>query len=126
MNRFDFMRRPIYSNTKSEYMIIVNTCTRKLHLIKDKQLYRSYPIAVGKMLRNTKPGVYRILCKDDKPGGRYGARWMGLNKKHYSIHGTDDPFSIGKPVSHGCIRMYNRDVIELFDMVDIDTRVRIV
>lgn len=135
MNRLEFMRRPLGSissnissnNSKnSDCLIIVNTCTRKLHFIKDRQLYRSYPIAVGKVLHDTKPGVYRILCMEKCPGGRYGARWMGLNKKHYSIHGTDDPLSIGRRVSHGCIRMYNRDVIELYDMVDIGTRVRIV
>lgn len=106
--------------------IIVNTCTHKLHLIIDENLYKSYPISTGKMLDKIHPHTYEIVCKKCDPGGRYGARWMGLNKRHYGIHGTNDPLSIGRSVSHGCISMYNRDVIELFDLVDLGTQVRIV
>jgi lipoprotein-anchoring transpeptidase ErfK/SrfK len=51
--------------------------------------------------------------------------WMGLNKKHYGIHGTFFPQSIGKMVSHGCIRMYNSDVLELARKVPIGTPVEI-
>lgn len=48
---------------------------------------------------------------------------MGLSKPHYGIHGTNNPSSIGKNVSHGCIRMYNRDVLELASKVPIGTKV---
>lgn len=51
---------------------------------------------------------------------------MGLSKPHYGIHGTNKPSSIGKAVSNGCIRMYNKDVIELFNIVPIGTVVKIV
>jgi lipoprotein-anchoring transpeptidase ErfK/SrfK len=59
------------------------------------------------------------------PGGPFGVFWMGLSKPHYGIHGTNDPSSIGKMVSHGCIRMYNEDVIALSQLVSIGTRVTI-
>jgi lipoprotein-anchoring transpeptidase ErfK/SrfK len=39
------------------------------------------------------------------PGNPVGTRWMGLNRAGYGIHGTNEPKSIGKAASHGCIRM---------------------
>lgn len=60
------------------------------------------------------------------PGGPFSARWMGLNRKGYGIHGTNNPSSIGNAVSHGCIRMYNKNVVELFNLVGVGTVVRIV
>jgi hypothetical protein len=44
---------------------------------------------------------------------------MGLSLKGFGIHGTNDPRSIGRKASHGCIRMQNRDVEELFGLVRI-------
>lgn len=67
----------------------------------------------------------RIINKQYNPGGPFGVLWMGLSKPHYVIHGTDDPSSIGRLVSHGCIRMYNDDVLELSSLVPIGTRVTI-
>jgi len=124
MDRYDFMRRPRCN--RANCRIIVNTCTHKLHLIIDDNLYKSYPIAVGKMLDKIHPSTYEIVDKKCNPGGRYGARWIGLNKKHYGIHGTDDPFSIGRSVSHGCIRVHNKDILNLVRYVWVGTRVKIV
>jgi lipoprotein-anchoring transpeptidase ErfK/SrfK len=57
------------------------------------------------------------------PGNPLGARAMYLGGSAYRIHGTNDPSTIGKFVSSGCIRMTNEDVIDLFSRVDIGTRV---
>ncbi|MFC7392259.1 L,D-transpeptidase [Scopulibacillus cellulosilyticus] len=107
------------------YSIDVSVKKHKLTLYNDHHLIKQYPIAVGKMLTPTPTGVYKIINKDPHPGGPFGVMWMGLSKKHYGIHGTNNPSSIGKDVSHGCIRMYNRDVLELSKMVPIGTRVTI-
>src|ERR1035438_4060710 len=48
-----------------------------------------------------------------------GPRWIGLSRKGYGIHGTSNPRSIGRPASHGCIRMRNSDVEELFGLVAV-------
>jgi lipoprotein-anchoring transpeptidase ErfK/SrfK len=48
---------------------------------------------------------------------------MGLSKPHYGIHGTNNPSSIGKDVSHGCIRMYNHDVLDLSSKAPVGTKV---
>jgi lipoprotein-anchoring transpeptidase ErfK/SrfK len=57
------------------------------------------------------------------PGNPLGARAMYLGSSIYRIHGTNDPTTIGQFVSSGCIRMTNEDVIDLFDRVNIGTRV---
>jgi lipoprotein-anchoring transpeptidase ErfK/SrfK len=57
------------------------------------------------------------------PGNPLGARAIYLGTSEYRIHGTNDPTTIGKFVSSGCIRMTNEDVTDLFNRVDIGTRV---
>ncbi|MDR0292244.1 MAG: L,D-transpeptidase [Elusimicrobium sp.] len=51
------------------------------------------------------------------PDGTYGTRWMCLNGTGYAIHGTNAPESVGKSVSHGCVRMRNNDIEELYEYV---------
>ena len=57
------------------------------------------------------------------PGNPLGARAIYLGSSQYRIHGTNDPSTIGKFVSSGCIRLTNEDVADLFGRVDIGTRV---
>ena len=52
-----------------------------------------------------------------------GAAALGLSRGNYAIHGTNDPGSVGHFVSHGCIRMYNEDVLDLYGRVHIGTAV---
>jgi len=105
--------------------IDVSVNNRQLKLYDASVLLKTYPVAVGKVLTPTPTGNYIIVNKEYNPGGPYGVLWMGLSKPHYGIHGTDDPSSIGKEVSAGCIRMYNDDVTELSSMVPIGTNVYI-
>jgi len=57
------------------------------------------------------------------PGNPLGARAMYLGSSVYRIHGTNDPSTIGKFVSSGCIRLTNEDVTDLFSRVNVGTRV---
>jgi len=57
------------------------------------------------------------------PGNPLGARAMYLGSTTYRIHGTNDPSTIGKFVSSGCIRLTNEDVEDLFNRVTVGTRV---
>ena len=57
------------------------------------------------------------------PGNPLGARAMYLGSSIYRIHGTNDPSTIGKFVSSGCIRLTNEDVADLFSRVTIGTKV---
>jgi lipoprotein-anchoring transpeptidase ErfK/SrfK len=110
--------------------ILVNIPERKLALVEDNQVVRIYDIAVGAPRTPTPSGVYTIATqvphptwygpKGVVPPGKanpLGTRWMGLSLKGYGIHGTNAPSSIGRRASHGCIRMRNADVEELFELV---------
>jgi lipoprotein-anchoring transpeptidase ErfK/SrfK len=57
------------------------------------------------------------------PGNPLGARAIYLGSSQYRIHGTNDPSTIGKFVSSGCIRLTNEDVADLFSRVEVGTRV---
>ncbi|XEC93283.1 L,D-transpeptidase [Paenibacillus tarimensis] len=107
------------------YRIIVDLSDRRLYLLDGDTVVREFPIAVGKMLTQTPTGEYTIINKQRNPGGPFGAFWMGLSRPHYGIHGTNDPSSIGQAVSHGCIRMYNEDVLALQALVPVGTKVTI-
>ncbi|MNJ31749.1 L,D-transpeptidase [Paenibacillus bouchesdurhonensis] len=107
------------------YRIIVDLSDRQLYLLDGDTVVRSFPVGIGKMLTQTPTGEYAIINKQPNPGGPFGAFWMGLSKPHYGIHGTNNPSSIGHEVSHGCIRMYNQDVLTLSSLVPVGTRVTI-
>ncbi len=107
------------------YTIQVSVGKRRLALYQNGRLLKIYPIAVGKMLTRTPAGEYVIVNRQMNPGGPFGVLWLSLSKQGYGIHGTNDPSSIGKAVSHGCIRMYNRDVLQLAGMVPNGTKVTI-
>lgn len=107
------------------YRIIVDLSDRQLYLLDKNIVIRGYPVAIGAMVTQTPVGEFTIINKQENPGGPYGALWMGLSKPHYGIHGTNNPSSIGRMVSQGCIRMYNDDVVELSRIVAVGTRVTI-
>jgi murein L,D-transpeptidase YcbB/YkuD len=116
-------------NTKPDgsVSIVVKIQQRTLELYNDGSLYKTYKIAVGKSKTPTPLGEWNVVWKDYNWGTGFGTRWMGLNVPWgiYGIHGTNKPWSIGQFASHGCIRMRNRDVEELFEWVPIGTPVRI-
>lgn len=119
----------IYAAAASNpYSIRINRSGHTLTLYKNGAPYKSYPVAIGKASTPTPAGTYKIINKASHPGGAFGARWLGLNipRGGFGIHGTNTPGSIGKSVSHGCIRMNNDAVIELSRYVPVGTPVTIV
>lgn len=111
---------------RPNYSITINTAARRLTLFKDGKVFKSYTVAVGKPSTPTPKGNFRIINKAVNPGGPFGARWLGLSARGYGIHGTNNPASIGKAVSNGCIRLHNANVIQLFNLISVGTPVRIV
>jgi len=109
------------------YRITVDIIQRKLVLAQVDETIGVYPVAVGKPQTPTPIGDWKIIQKQVDPGGPFGARWMRLSVPFggYGIHGTDNPPSIGTAASHGCIRMYNEDVIKVYDIVPVGTPVKI-
>lgn len=105
--------------------IIVDKQNYRLALVSGQVILRNYPIGLGG--EKTPEGSFIISEKVKNPNGRsngeFGSRGMTLSDTLYAIHGTDEPSSIGKDESHGCIRMGKEDVEELFDLVPIGTKV---
>lgn len=107
------------------YSIVISRAQRQLTLYQNGKAAHSYPVAVGKFATPTPAGRFWIASKVPNPGGPFGAMWLGLSQPHYGIHGTNNPDSIGQPVSHGCIRMQNSHVLALARLVPIGTPVTI-
>ncbi|MGA7972400.1 MAG: L,D-transpeptidase, partial [Pseudolabrys sp.] len=78
--------------------------------------------AAPPMIRRENPRLPRVI-PGGSPHNPMGARAMTLRGGEYAIHGTDRPSSVGRFISHGCIRMYNRDIVRLFPMVSVGTPV---
>jgi len=119
-------------DSPTERRVVVSIPDRKLALLENGRVVKIYPTAVGAAASPTPGGTYKIAQRvanptwygPDKvvgPGkdNPVGTRWLGLSRKGYGIHGTNNPRSIGKRASHGCVRMRNSDVEDLFARVAV-------
>ena len=117
---------------------MVSLADRTMVVFEGDRVLKIYNVAVGKPSTPSPQGQFRIVnriphptyygpAKVIAPGAQnpLGTRWMGLSAKGYGIHGTNEPRSIGKAASHGCIRMRQRDLEELFEMVDVGVTVEL-
>src|SRR6266581_9490272 len=141
------LRRQVvpYQTTEAPGTIIIDTSHTFLYLTLGRGMAMRYGIGVGRQ-GFTWSGVETIVRKSEwpdwippaemvarqpylprwvggGPGNPLGARAMYLGSSAYRIHGTNDPTTIGKFVSSGCIRLTNEDVADLFSRVDVGTRV---
>jgi len=111
-----------------EVSILIDTFLRRLTILSDGEPYKQYAVAVGEGDTPTPVGNFKVLRKAMNWGTGFGTRWIGLTVEWgiYGIHGTNKPYSIGSYASHGCIRMNNADVEEIYPWVKPGTRVIIV
>jgi len=103
--------------------IEVNRKTKKLMFYLQGQLYKTYPVAVGKPETPTPLGEFTIYEKNPRPHPGLGTRWMAFTYERHGIHGTFNPWTIGTEATAGCIRMYNEDVEEIFFLAPLGTPV---
>jgi len=126
--------------------IIVRTKQRRLFLVVEPGRTISYPVGVGRAgkqwsgesyikskhlkpawsppaeIRRDRPSIPSVIPAG-APNNPMGAAALVLADGEYAIHGTNAPSSIGGFVSYGCIRMYNKDVLDLYQRVSVGTRV---
>ena len=126
--------------------IIVSFTDRRLYFVVEAGKAISYPIAIPRE-KSRWSGIETVSLKKINPpwtptpemmrenpklpayvpGGHpmnpLGVRALYLGNTAYRIHGTDAPWTIGSNVSKGCVRMFNEDVTELYDMVPVGTKV---
>lgn len=123
-------------------VIKIDTREKRLRLYEGEKLLATLPITPGSGHLATPPGTWRILgiaqmptFRWDKSVLEYGVRsssyyqlplgpnnpvgvmWIGLNKPGIGIHGTNQPQTIGRSASHGCMRTANWDVVRLVKMI---------
>jgi len=118
-----------------------------------QRVVRTYPIGIGKVGWATPVGTTKVVSKRKDPywtppasvrkehaaegdplparvppgpDNPLGNRAMNLGWPSYLIHGTNKPAGVGLRASHGCIRMYPEDVVTLFDMIPVGTKVTVV
>jgi lipoprotein-anchoring transpeptidase ErfK/SrfK len=126
--------------------IVINTSERRLYYVIDGGHALRFPVGVGKAgmtwtgnarvegkfvrpawappasIRRENPKLPRVIA-GGSPHNPMGAAALTLRGGEYAIHGTNRPELIGGFVSHGCIRMYNADIRELYRLVAVGTRV---
>jgi lipoprotein-anchoring transpeptidase ErfK/SrfK len=118
--------------------IVISLQDRKLALLVGDQIIKIWDTAVGAESSPSPSGNFVIVNRLNQPyyyhpgkvipsgpSNPLGTRWLGLSLKGFGIHGTNAPGSIGKKASHGCIRMRNRDIEELFKWVKAGDAVEI-
>ena len=101
--------------------------TRTLKSQKDEKKLKKYRIGPGTRDTPTPVGIFKIIDKRKNWYDGFGSRWMQLSVPWgtFGIHGTNKPYSIGGYVSEGCIRMFDKQVEELYDLVPMGTKVTI-
>lgn len=136
-----------YKSSKAEGSIIINTKTNELYYVLGYGKAVKYRVATAKKgfewkgthkvsrkgvwpdwrppveMRQRKPELPAFMAGG--PKNPLGARAMYLGSSIYRIHGTNEPSSIGKAASSGCIRMLNSDVTELYTLVKVGTEVTV-
>lgn len=113
--------------------IMINLPSATLTLVSGDNIIKEYLVAVGKPSTPTPLGSYSIFYKEVNPpwipfGKNYivpsgpdnplGYRWMEFSPM-YGIHGTNAPWTIGQPISNGCVRMYEAEVEEVYEKIKI-------
>jgi L,D-transpeptidase ErfK/SrfK len=133
--------------------LVLNTAEKRLYYFHSPTAIETFSVGVGRPGWETPVGVYSIVekIKDPTwtppesirrehaqkgeilpkvvpagPENPLGAFAMRLSNRSYLIHGTNKPWGVGMPVSHGCTRMYPEDIAHLFDQVAVGTKIFIV
>ncbi|MBE9032446.1 L,D-transpeptidase family protein [filamentous cyanobacterium LEGE 11480] len=121
--------------------LVLRLRQRRVYLFKGAQKVASYPVAIGKRGWETPQGSFQVFQKIPHPVWQHpwtgkivppgpknplGKRWIGFataGKNLIGFHGTINESLIGQAVSHGCVRMRNADVAELFEKIELGTKV---
>lgn len=120
--------------------VIVNKKTNEMAYVNENRIQTVVSVATGKKEELTPEGIFTITVKakdpyyrkKDIPGGDpenpLGTRWIGFDAEGtdgriYGFHGTNQPESIGKNVSLGCIRLQNEAIESLYDYIPIGTKI---
>lgn len=131
-------------NVVAKVHLVIRLSDRRVYVYDHDKITTSFPIAIGRSGWETPTGKFQVIDKITNPAWEHpftgeiappgvdnplGSRWIGFwtdGANYIGFHGTPNPESVGTPASHGCIRMYDKDVISLFEMVRVGTPVEVV
>ena len=132
---------PLRADATLAVRLVVKLSQRRVYVYRGEQVLAKYQIAIGKHGWETPTGSFQVLSKEKNPvfksfrtgkliepgpDNPLGVRWIGIwtdGKTQLGFHGTNQEELLGQAVSHGCIRMRNRDVTAMFDLVSLGTEV---
>ena len=124
--------------------LLLDLSDRRIYLYENGEEQVSYPVAIGRDGWETPTGLFVVMRKERYPLWRnpytnqivgrgpdnpLGVRWIGFwsdGNSAIGFHGTPHPHLIGQAVSHGCVRMHNRDVVKLYEQVEIGMPVKVI
>lgn len=127
-----------------EIALRIDLSDRRVYVYEGDRVKTSFPIAIGRQGWETPTGEFEVMQMLRNPAWQHpfngsvippgpnnplGVRWIGFwtdGRNYIGFHGTPNEESVGRPASHGCIRMFNRDVVQLFNMVKMGTPVSVV
>lgn len=126
-----------------EIRLAIKLRERRVYVYRGSQVEKSFPIAIGKTGWETPTGTFKVFHMERDPiwehplngqviqpgpNNPLGARWIGFwtdGRNYIGFHGTPNERLVGQAVSHGCIRMRNRDIEALYEMVKLGTPVTV-
>ncbi len=113
------------------FIVFVDKSQNLLTLKNGEQVFKTYRCSTGrggitpvgdfKIANKMIDPVWKGLVSPSDPKNPLGTRWLGFDLPQYGIHGTNDPSTIGQPVTQGCVRMLNEDVEELYTLLPVGT-----
>lgn len=132
---------PLPSVTHTQ--LLVDLSDRRVYLLQNQNLKATYPVAIGQTGWETPVGQFRVNRMSTAPRWKHpitgqvfaagpdsplGMRWIGFwsdGRNQIGFHGTNQEALVGQAVSHGCLRMRNRDIVALYKQVTPGTKVTV-
>ncbi|ESA36705.1 hypothetical protein N836_06495 [Leptolyngbya sp. Heron Island J] len=135
--------QPAQHLPQSDIQIVVRLNTRTVTVYRRGESIKEYLIAIGQQEWETPEGSFKVIQKDEYPIWQHpitgeivpagkdnplGSRWIGFLSSpdgEIGFHGTNEESLIGEAISHGCIRMLNEDIEDLYTYVELGTIVMV-
>ena len=135
-----------FPSLPADYSVQINIPSKTLEVWDGDTVVKTYPVGVGRKNFPTPTGNFKVISKFSSPTWEnpykaageariypgkknpLGTRWIGFHRNlmgEYGIHGTNEPNSVGKVCSHGCIRMKINNSEDLYDTVPLGTPVTV-
>ncbi|MGB0563175.1 MAG: L,D-transpeptidase [Spirulinaceae cyanobacterium] len=133
----------VYLPAEAQVHLVLRLGERRVYVYRGEEVQASYPVAIGTSQTPTPTGTYEVFQMVEDPvwqspwtgritapgpNSALGLRWIGFAQMSNGVigfHGTPTVNSIGKAASNGCVRMYNHDVVAMFEQVEMGTTVTV-